>query len=108
MANNPHHLEQNSHHIIPLPTYLKVFAALITLTAITVLVSRFDLGEWNTIVAFLIATVKAVLVLAIFMHLKYDNMLNRVIIFSAAFFLLVLYFFVTIDDVTRVAQSSTL
>lgn len=100
--------DQDSHHIIPLKTYLQVFAALIFLTFITVTASRFDFGEWNTIIAFLIATIKAVLVLAIFMHLKYDNMMNRVIIASAAFFLLVLYFFVLIDDLTRVFQGSVL
>src|SRR4051812_42457458 len=100
--------DQHAHHIIPLATYLKVFAVLIGLTAITVVVSRFDFGEWNTIIAFAIATIKAVLVLAIFMHLKYDNMMNRVIIASAAFFLLVLYLFVMIDDLTRVFQGSVL
>ena len=98
----------DSHHIIPFQTYIKVFVALITLTIITVAVSRVDLGEWNTIVAFLIATIKAILVLSIFMHLKYDNMMNRVIIGTSAFFLLVMYFFCIVDEVTRVIQHSTL
>lgn len=100
--------DQHHHHIIPLTTYLKVFAALIGLTALTVIASRFNFGEWNTVIAFAIATVKAMLVLAIFMHLKYDNMMNRVIIASAAFFLLVLYMFVLVDDMTRIFQSSPL
>ena len=70
------------HHIIPFDTYIKVFATLIGFTFLTVVASRFDFGELNTIIAFLIATIKAVLVLAFFMHLKYDNLLNRVIIGS--------------------------
>ena len=97
-----------SHHIVPLATYLKVFATLIFLTFITVLASRFDFGTFNSIVAFAIATVKAVLVASIFMHLKYDDKMNRIIIFSAFFFLLVLWFFSILDEMTRVVQHSTL
>ena len=106
MASNEHHDE--SHHIIPFPVYFKVFAALITLTAITVVASRIDFGEMNTVVAFGIATIKAILVLGFFMHLKYDNMMNRVIILSSAFFLLVFYFFCILDETTRIIQHSTL
>jgi cytochrome c oxidase subunit 4 len=100
--------QDTEHHIISVAAYLKVFAALIVLTIITVAASRVDFGAWNAIVAFGIATIKAVCVLAIFMHLKYDNMLNRVIILSAFFFLIVLYFFCEVDNATRILQRSTL
>jgi cytochrome c oxidase subunit 4 len=103
-----HSHDQNSHHIIPLRTYLNVFAALIVLTVVTVVASRLEFGAFNAIIAFGIASVKAVLVLAYFMHLKYDNMMNRVIIASGVFFLLVLYMFVLVDDITRIFQGSTL
>jgi cytochrome c oxidase subunit IV len=96
------------HHIIPLPVYFKVFWGLIALTVLTVAVTRVDFGLFNAIVAFGIATFKAVLVLGFFMHLKYDNMMNRVILLSGFFFLLVLWFFSAIDEVTRVVQRSTL
>ena len=103
-----HSSRGHDHHIISIPTYLKVFSALIALTFITVAVARpvsgVDFGAFNTIVAFAIATVKAGLVMAIFMHLKYDNMMNRVIIFSSFFFLLILWFFCILDEVTRVLQ----
>ena len=98
----------STHHLIPLKTYLQVFAALIGMTLVTVAVSRVDFGAWNTIIAFAIATAKAGLVLAYFMHLKYDNMMNRVIIGCAAFFLIVLFFFCTVDETTRVIIKSTL
>lgn len=97
-----------SHHIVPLKTYLQVFSVLIFLTFITVAASRFDFGTFNSIVAFAIATVKAVLVASIFMHLKYDDKMNRIIIASAFFFLLVLWFFAILDEMTRVVQHSTL
>lgn len=96
------HGAENHHHIIPLNTYLKVFAALIGLTVITVAAAQIDFGALNTIIAFGIASVKAGLVLAIFMHLKYDNVMNRVIIGSSVFFLLILWFFSILDIVTRV------
>ena len=105
MANNNHGTE---HHIIPLQTYYKVFATLIFLTLVTVAASRVDFGAMNAIVAFAIATVKAVLVASIFMHLKYDDKMNRLIIVSAVFFLVVLWFFSILDELTRVVEISTL
>lgn len=108
MGHGPNPHSEAAHHIIPLGDYVKVFIALIILTVITVAAARFDFGVLNTVIAFFIASVKAVLVLAIFMHLKYDDMLNRVIIGSAAFFLIVMYFFCIVDEVTRIVQKSTL
>jgi cytochrome c oxidase subunit 4 len=111
MANaHAHGGEQghDSHHIVPFATYIKVFATLIFLTFLTVLASRFDFGTFNSIVAFAIATVKALCVALIFMHLKYDDRMNRIIIASAFFFLLVLWFFSILDEMTRIVQHSTL
>lgn len=108
MASNHAQDPHAEHHIIPFDVYMKVFGTLIVLTVVTVLAARVDFGALNAIVAFGIATVKAVLVLAYFMHLKYDNKLNRVIIASGVFFLIVLYFFCTVDEVTRIVEKSTL
>lgn len=103
-----HGAYDTEHHIIPFATYIKVFVTLIVLTVITVAASRVDFGAFNAVVAFAIASVKAGLVLAFFMHLKYDNMLNRVIILSSVFFLIVLYFFCYLDESTRIIERSTL
>jgi cytochrome c oxidase subunit 4 len=89
-------------------TYIKVFSTLIFLTFLTVATSRFDFGSLNAFVAFGIATLKACLVAAIFMHLKYDDKMNRYIIISAFFFLGVFYFFCALDNFTRIVQVSTL
>ena len=56
-------------------TGIAVFVALLLLTAATVLVSYVDLGLWNTVVALLIASVKASLVALFFMHLKGESRL---------------------------------
>ena len=109
-TQNASHVDPHTdaHHMIEFSTYIKVFVTLLILTVITVAASRFDFGEWNTVIAFAIATVKAFLVLAYFMHLKYDNKLNRAAILCALFFLIVLFFFVRMDDLTRVIQHSAL
>jgi cytochrome c oxidase subunit 4 len=60
---------------IPRRTGVAVFVALLVLTAVTVLVSYVDLGLWNTVVALLIASVKASLVALFFMHLKGETRL---------------------------------
>jgi len=56
-------------------TYFGIFAALLVLTAVTVLVSYVNLGLMNVVVALLIASVKASLVALFFMHLKGESRL---------------------------------
>ena len=51
-------------------TYGLVLGALLFLTALTIFVSYVDLGPFNTPVAFVIAGVKATLVVLFFMHMK--------------------------------------
>ena len=98
----------NIHHVTPLKTYLNVAIALIVLTFLTVGAHQLELGVLKAPVAFLIASVKAVLVMGWFMHLKYEGKLNRAIFGSGFFFLLLLLFFCALDIVTRVFQSSTI
>lgn len=98
----------DDHHIIPLKTYFQIFGILIGLTVVTVGATYIDFGAFNTIIAFAIASVKAALVLGYFMHLKYDNLMNRVIIGSGAFFLIVFWFFSILDIATRVAAENPL
>ncbi|TGK11519.1 cytochrome C oxidase subunit IV [Leptospira fletcheri] len=89
------------HHLISVQTYALVFAALIIGTILTVWVAGIDFGAANTIIAMLVATIKASLVLAYFMHLKYDNLMNRVIFGSGFLFLLLLFGFSVADIFTR-------
>ena len=62
-------------HIIPRKIFLKVFISLLVLTFVTVLVSRFDFGSMNVVVAMVVASAKALLVAMFFMHLKYEDKL---------------------------------
>ena len=88
-------------HITPLSIYLGVWGALVVLTAFTVIVSRFDFGSANTIVAMIVATIKATLVALFFMHLLYDNKLNLVILMASFLFVAVFFTPTLIDLATR-------
>jgi cytochrome c oxidase subunit IV len=64
-------------HVGSFGSYLAIFGALMVLTALTVGVSRVNLGDWNLIVAVLIACVKASIVVLFFMHVKYSGPLIK-------------------------------
>jgi len=95
-------------HHISLDVYYKILGALLFLTVITVAASRVDFGAWNTVIAMLIASIKASLVLAYFMHLKYDDKLYLVAFGTGVFFLALLYLFCWADIYTRFAVNPVL
>lgn len=73
-------------HVVPAPILLRVWAALLFLTVVTVAVTWVNLGPLSVPVALGIATVKAILVALFFMHLKYDRPFNAVVLVSSIFF----------------------
>ena len=81
-------------------SYVGIFAALICLTILTVKVSYYDFGKANILIAMLIATMKASLVAAFFMHLRYDKLFNT-LAFLAAFLFLGIFILLTYDDLGR-------
>jgi len=87
-------------HVIPQKVYLTVAAALMALTAVTVGVSFIHLSGWNAVVAVEIASVKALLVAFIFMHLWYDKKIYLVI-FSVALLFLTVFIALTMFDTLR-------
>ncbi len=104
------HNHEHEHHITPLSVYLKVALALFALTFLTIGAHslREYLGSIAPLVAFSIAGVKAFLVMAWFMHLKYESLENR-ITFAAGFFFLLLLFGITITDIlSRMTVNSVL
>jgi len=91
-----------SEHIIPTKLYVVIWISLMCLTAITAAVSFVDLGPFNTVVALVIATFKALLVVLFFMHVKYTSeRLTRMVIVSSIFWLLLLLFLSLADYSTR-------
>lgn len=69
------------HQIVRARTYGIVWAALVILTGMTITASRMQIGKAGTLAAVLIATVKASLVLAYFMHLRYERRLFKIMFF---------------------------
>jgi len=92
---------QSHHHIAPLRTYLAVGAALLILTVITVAVSFVHFGGFNLVIAMVIASIKAVLVALIFMHLLYDNKLFMAIFLIALIFVSVFIILTMFDTLQR-------
>lgn len=107
MAHDNHN---DQHHITPLSVYVKVAAALFLLTFLTIGVHAIHehLGAAAPFLAFTIAAVKAFLVMAWFMHLKYDILLNRVIFATGFFFLMLLFIITALDIYSRVPVNSVL
>lgn len=71
------------HHIIGFGKLAAVWLALLTLTALTVMVSRLDLGIGHVWGSLAIATLKGGLVIAFFMHMRYEGRLLRWLLFVA-------------------------
>jgi cytochrome c oxidase subunit 4 len=95
LVTAPHDHAGGHPHVMPLSVMLITFFSLIGLTVVTVTASKLSLGAAEIWVAMGIATVKAVLVAAYFMHLRYDKPFNAFLflfslVFAAIFIGLVL------------------
>jgi len=70
-------------HIVPYKTFMGIWIALLILTGVTVWVAQYNLGPLNIWVALGIATFKSSLVVAVFMHMKYESLLFKIALLSA-------------------------
>jgi cytochrome c oxidase subunit 4 len=91
-----------SEHIMSSKFYYTIWIALLGLTVITAAVAFVDLGPFNVVLALVIATVKALLVVLFFMHVKYTSeKLTKIVIVSAIFWLFLLLALSMADYATR-------
>jgi cytochrome c oxidase subunit 4 len=90
-------------HISPAKFYVFILLILMTLTLLTVGVSYVHLGKLNLIVAIVIASIKASLVVLFFMHLKYDNKFNALVLIISLLFIGV-FFAYTLNDTDHRAE----
>ncbi len=84
-------------HIVPYKLYLYVLAGLIAMTLISVGASKINLGNLSVFAAILLASIKSLLVLVFFMHLKFDNKLLQILA-TSVFILVALVLFITFLD----------
>jgi cytochrome c oxidase subunit IV len=86
----------------PLKSYFSVWIALLVGTFLTYEVAKIDLGVFNSAVALIIATTKALLVALFFMHLKgASERLLKLVVISTVFFLFILLALSMADYGTR-------
>jgi len=94
-----------SEHIVSPKIYLLIFAVLMILTFTTVYAATVDLNAHfaglNVIVALLIATCKAILVILLFMHAYYSSKRTKLIVFAGFFWLAIMLSLTLGDYATR-------
>ena len=93
-------------HPLPIPILLAVFGALVVLTLITVGQASFDMGSYDIVIVMVIATIKASLVMAFFMHMAYDKPFN-VVCFLGSFVFVALFVIFTLSDSQGTSDSFT-
>jgi cytochrome c oxidase subunit 4 len=71
---DPEHAE---HHVVGPRVYVAVWITLLCLTLLTVGAAFVEMGIFNPIVALAIACIKGVIVVLLFMHLKYSSRLVK-------------------------------
>jgi cytochrome c oxidase subunit 4 len=85
-------------HTTPVSLLAGVLAVLMVLTIVTVAVTSVDLGaSGNLIVAMVIATIKAALVVSFFMHLVWDKKLHLILFLISVLFL-ILFLSMSVTD----------
>jgi cytochrome c oxidase subunit 4 len=85
-------------HTTPVKLLVGILAVLLVLTILTVAVTSIDLGaSGNLIVAMVIATIKAALVVSFFMHLVWDKKLHLILFLISVLFL-ILFLAMSVTD----------
>lgn len=74
---------REQHHIISYRKLIAVWAGLLSLTALTVWAARTQVGIGHVWVSLAIAAAKGGLVIAVFMHMRYEGRLLRWLLFVA-------------------------
>ncbi len=86
MAGSNHSDHPPFNHPAPLPLLVGVFLALVFLTILTLVTSNIELAQFAFGIAMLIATAKAALVCAFFMHMFWDKGFNILFFLSSLLF----------------------
>lgn len=101
MSSPAAHHDDHDHgyaHVSPIPQLIGVFLVLIVLTVLTTQTTEWHLGRFEIWVSMAIATLKATLVGAYFMHLRYDKAFNILAFLSAFAFAALFVLFAMMDS----------
>ncbi len=94
-------MENEKHHIVSYSTYLLILALLLVLTVVSVAVTQINLGTLTVTIALFIAGIKSALVLAIFMHLKFDNKMYAFMAIGVVLLIGIMIFITFLDYLYR-------
>jgi cytochrome c oxidase subunit IV len=94
--DSTHHTE-SSHGPAGYSRLVLLWLGLLALTGLTVALAGIELGSLVVVTALVIASTKAVLVLNVFMHLKFEDRVFRFFV-AAALAVLVIFFALTFMD----------
>jgi cytochrome c oxidase subunit 4 len=83
------HDQNTTAHTHSYGIYILVWLALMVLTTITVAIAGMDIGRFTVATALMIASLKAYMVLTIFMHLRSESKTFKVFVIVALFFVVI-------------------
>lgn len=90
-------MEKEKHHIVPYKIYFFVLLALVTFTFMSIGITKINLGEYSVLGALIFSTLKSILVLTFFMHLKFDQPFLRIMVGFVVLVFLALIFITFLD-----------
>jgi cytochrome c oxidase subunit 4 len=93
--------DPHAEHSVPMSTYWIVFILLMVFLIITVIAAFIPLGPLNMPVAMTIATIKAILVVLFFMHVKFASRLTKVFVAASVTWLAIMFVMTFMDYESR-------
>lgn len=90
-------MEKEKQHIVPYKVYFYILLALITLTFMSIGITQINLGGYSVLGALIFSTIKSILVLTWFMHLKFDQPFLRLMVGFVVLVFIALIFITFLD-----------
>lgn len=90
-------MDNHNSHVTSYALNFKVLLVLLILTTITILVIKMHLGAFTVAMALTLASIKTFIVLTYFMHLKFENLILRLMV-GGVFLLFAIIIVITFID----------
>jgi cytochrome c oxidase subunit 4 len=100
-TNHENGHKHEEHHIVSYATNIQIWLVLLVLTILTVVMAFVNAGDMNVVIALGIATVKATLVVTVFMHVMYDPPIVRWFLASCATIFFVVFALMATEYMNR-------
>jgi cytochrome c oxidase subunit IV len=90
-------MEKEKKHIVEYSTYFIVLICLLVFTFSSIGVTQLELGTLSVTAALIFSSIKSILVLAIFMHLRFDNKIYAILVGIVLFIFIALVVITFLD-----------